>query len=106
MLQQAAVAIRDRVQLVEKVREESDVISLNLHQLGQLRGIVLMMRNGVVRLGDAHLRVTALAEFTGQHEGENARLIGLICQGEEIEHELRVLVVGIRHTDRRRRNRD
>src|SRR5580692_62364 len=81
------------------MREERDVISLDLHQLCEFHGIVLMMGRGMMRLGHAYLRVTALTEFAGQHEGEDAGLIRLICEGEEIEHEPCVLVVRVGHTD-------
>ncbi len=81
------------------MREQRDVIGLDLHQLCEFHRIVLMMGRGMMRLGHAHLRVTALAEFPGEHEGEDPGLIRLICEGEEIEHEPGVLVVRVGHTD-------
>ncbi len=77
VIQQRAVAIRNRRQLVQIIRKHRDVIILNARQRLNLLRVVLMMRGGVVRIGRVHLRVGSLAEFARHHEGGYARDVGL-----------------------------
>ena len=68
-------------------------------QIGHLLGVVLVMRDAVVLLGDADLRISALAEFARHHEGEDAGDVGLPGGGDEVEHEADVFVEEIGHAD-------
>ena len=45
--------------------------------LAILSAIVLMVRQRVVRLGNADLAIGAAAEFASHHEGDDARQVGL-----------------------------
>ena len=47
------------------------------------------MRDRVVRLGDADLRIRALADFARHHEREHARQVGLVGQRQQVEHQRR-----------------
>ena len=61
-----------------------------------------MVRNAVMLLGDADLRIRALAQFARHHEGKHARhvrLLGSRDQRSNIEPD--VFVEGVRHADRR-----
>ena len=80
MIEQGAVAIRRGAQLLQELRVHARVIGVDLDHLRHLVRLVQVMRNGVVLLGDADLRIGALAEFARHHEGEHARGVGLISR--------------------------
>ena len=53
-----------------------------------------------MRLGDADVRVRALADLARHHEREHARLVGLECERHQVEQQRDVLDIGFGHTDR------
>ena len=63
VVEQIAVGILGRLQLVEELAELHDLIGAQLGVLGQLLGVVAVMRDAVVRLGDADVGVAAVARF-------------------------------------------
>ena len=77
MIEQATVTIRCGFQLVEEVREEGNVICIDLRQLRQLLGIVRVMRCGMVRLGNTDLRIGPRTGFAGHLESSDACDVGL-----------------------------
>ena len=64
-----------------------------------------MMRDRVVRLVDADLRIRPAADLTTHHERDDARQVALVRQHLQVEHQLRVLVVACRHAGRLRDHR-
>jgi hypothetical protein len=73
---------------------------VDLRHLRDLRRFLLMMRDRMMRVGHAYLRVRHAAELAAQHEGHDAREIGLIGEHLEIAHQLDVIVVGRRNAGR------
>ena len=53
-----------------------------------------------MRVGDADLRIGAPADLARQHEGADARQVGLVGQRQQVHHQLGVLGVIGRHADR------
>ncbi len=82
-----------------KYARQRDVIVVDLCQLRDHRGIIAVMRDGVVRLGHADLREGALAQVARQHEGGDSRDVRLKRQRLQIEHQLGVLVERLGHAD-------
>ena len=87
-------------QLVHQVGELAEVVLVDLVQALQLRRLVLVMRQRVVRVGDADLRIGVSADFARQHEGADPGEVGLVGQREQVHHQLGVLGVVGRHADR------
>src|SRR5215831_1902597 len=50
-------------------------------------------------LGHPDLRIRALTEFTGHHEGEHTRHIRLPCRSDKIEHQIHMLIEGVGHAE-------
>ena len=59
------------------------------------------MRDRVVLLGDADLRIRPLTELARQHEREHARDVGLIGHRQQVVHQPDVLLERVGHADRR-----
>ena len=68
------------------------------------RGASLRVRDGVVRLGDVDVRIRPHAELAAEHEGEDARLVRLVGERQQVEEQLRVILERLRHADRRLRH--
>ena len=92
MVQQGTIAIGRRSQLVEELCEQADVIGIDLDQLRKTCRVVLMMRNRVVRIGNAELGEGPAALLAADHECDNARQVALIGDGEQVVHQHRVLL--------------
>ena len=59
------------------------------------------MRHGVVRFGDADVRIDPLAGVAAHHEREDARDVGLVGQRQQIEQQHHVLFERFGNADRR-----
>ena len=100
MIQQRAVAVLGGVQLLQELGEQREVIILDLHQLLDLVRAVLVVRRGVMAVGNAHLRIGPVADLARHHEGEHAADVGLIRERQKIVHDPDVLFVGERNARR------
>ena len=91
VIQERAVAVGRRAELRQVLREQLDVITVDpghaLHQLGNK----VVVRQRMVRFGHANLRVWARALFFADHEGNDAREIGLERQELQVEHQRQVI---------------
>ena len=104
MVQQRAVAVLRRLELQQEVGEELHVIGVDLRQLLDLLGHVLVMAERVVRLRNADLRIGRTALLAPDHERDHARHVGLVGQQHQVEHQRGVLFIRDRDP-RRSRNR-
>ena len=77
----ASLAVPRGLQPGDELGEEAHVVGLNPGQLGERRRVVAMVRQLMVRFGDADLIVTADARFAADHHGDDARQVGLERQG-------------------------
>jgi len=63
MIQQRSVAVLNVLHLVQQVGNQADVIGVDLGQLFEFLGIVLVMRSGVERIGHANLGERAIMKL-------------------------------------------
>ena len=67
MIEQRAVAVGRRFSFSSEVREQLDVIRVDLRGLCELHRIVLVVRDRVVRLGHAEPRIGAVGLLAAEH---------------------------------------
>ena len=91
VIQQVAVAIRRVLQLLQEVGERLHQVRVDLGDVGDLHRIVLVMRDGVVPVGDADLAVRPVAAGAAQHERDHARHVGLEGDHLQVHHQLGVI---------------
>src|SRR5262245_10161558 len=89
-VEEAAVEIRGGGEALHEAREELDVEAVDLRHLLDEVGMAAVVRQRVVRVGDANLRVDANAAFAAQHHGGDAGEVGLERDGLQLEHQLDV----------------
>ena len=106
MIEQRAVAVRRRAQLLEEVREEPDVIAVEHREALVVLLHVRVMRQRVERVAHAALRVDGAAQLLAQQERRDARDLGLPRQHLQVVHQLDVLLDVTRHARRRGRHRE
>ena len=92
MIQQRAVAVGRRAQLVEIAREQLRVVAVDLRQVRDELGHVVVVRQRVMRLGHADLRVGPRALLLADHEGDDARQVRLQRQQLQIHHQREVIL--------------
>ena len=102
VIQQRAVAVGRRRQLLDQVGEQRHVVGVDLRQLDELLRVVDVMRHGMVRLGDADVGIGAGAGLARQLEGDDARGVGLERQHLEVEHQPDVILPDRGHAGRPR----
>ena len=73
---------------------------VDLGHLGDLLGVVAVVRQRVVRVGDADLGIGPVAGLAGELEGDDAGDVALERQHLQVEHQPGVVGVGGRHADR------
>ena len=101
LVQQRGVAVRGLPQPVEVVSEKLSVIAADLGQLGQAFGLVLVVRQRVVRVGHPDLGIGLGGELGRHQEGDDAGHVGLVRQQLKVEHHLDVLAERGRRARRR-----
>ena len=77
VVQQRPVSFRSGLQLLQKLREQRDVELIDLGHLGDLFGVVAMVRQRVMRIGNADLRISPVACFSRQLKRHDARDVSL-----------------------------
>ena len=100
VVQQVAIALRHRRQLLQEVVEQRDVELVDLRQLRHLLGVVAVVRRRVVRIRHPDLGIGPVARLAGELEGDDPGHVGLERQHLEIEHQPGVVGIGCRHADR------
>ena len=91
VIQQRAVAVGRRLQLPEQPGEHLHVIGVDLGDLRDLLRFLLMVRDRVMRVGHADLRIGHAAVLVSHHEGDDAREIALKRQHLQVEHQVHVI---------------
>ena len=89
VVEQRAVAVGRGLQPIEEPPEQLDVIGVDARHLLDVLRVVAVVRHGVVLLGDADLGIGALTELAVGHEGEHARQVGLVGDGQQLVHRAR-----------------
>ena len=59
-----------------------------------------MVRDRMMRIGHTDLRIGAAAELAADHERHDARDVALIGEQLQVEHQLGMLLEGLRHAGR------
>ena len=91
VVQQRTVAVGRRAELRQVLREELRMIAVDLRHVRDQLGHVAVMRQRMVRLGHANLRVRAGALLLADHERDDARQVGLKRQELQVEHQRQVI---------------
>ncbi len=100
MIQKGAVAFRRRSERLDQMGELPEVVRVELAKPFELGGLILVMRQGVVGIGDPDLRVGPIADLFPRHERADPRHVSLIRERQQVHHEGGVLPVVPRHPDR------
>src|SRR5580698_4286449 len=100
MVQQRTVAVFGGLKLRKELRIHLHVIGVDANADRYLFGVVLVVGNAVMLLGDANLGISALTDFARHHESEYARDIRLPGGGDKIEHQTHMLVEQLGNADR------
>jgi hypothetical protein len=87
VIEQRAVSVGRRLQALEVIRELLDVIRVDLRDLLDLRQLSGIVRDRMMRIGHADLRVGHAAVLATHHEGDDARQIALIGQHLQVDHQ-------------------
>ena len=90
VVQQAAVSVRRRPELLDEGGEQLHVIRVDLRQAREVLRIVPVVGEPVVIHGDAELGIGPASELPPQHEGRHARDVRLVREPLEVEHQSRV----------------
>ena len=72
-------------------REELGVVPVDLRHVRNELGLVLMVRQRMMRLGHANLRIRPRALLLADHERNHAREIALIREQLQVEHQRQVI---------------
>ena len=88
-----------RLEPAEEVRDLLDVIRVDLRNLLALLRLVLVVRDGVVRVRDADGRIGPVAQLAADQEGDDARDVGLPGEELQVEHQIDVLLEGVRDAE-------
>jgi hypothetical protein len=92
-VEQGLVALADLAQAVEEVGPVAHVDRVDLGEFLEVLRVVAVVRQGVVALGDAELRVDAAGQLGADDVGDHAGGIGLEGQRDQVVHQLGVVVV-------------
>src|SRR5688500_3327641 len=92
VIEQTAVAVGCGLQLLEKVAELLHLIGVDLREFLQLTRIVPVMRQPMMRFGDADFGERSRADFASEHEREDPRDVRLIRQALQIKHQLDMVI--------------
>ena len=95
VIEERAFAVGRGFQALQIVGEERDVEGVDFRHAGDFFGVIAVVGQRVMRIGDAGLGgVGAVAGLAGELEGDDARDVALEGEDLEVEHELRVIGVG------------
>ncbi len=98
VIQQVAIAVRRGPQPVQVVREHLDMMRVDLGELFDLLPVSLMMRDSVMRIGNADRTIRPVAAFPADHDRDHAREVRLERDHLKIEHQLRMILERARNT--------
>ena len=102
VVEQRAVALGDRLQLLEQVSQLGDVELVDLLDLLLLGRVAAVVREVVVAVRDADGPVAAVAAVVGEDERGDPREVALERQHEQVAHQPQVLLVVGRDAERPR----
>src|ERR1051325_12236230 len=88
MIQQVSVAIRRVLQFFQEVRNETNVITVELCEIRDSRRILAMMRTRVKRSLHATLRKHTLADVATNLERRHARRVSHKRERLQLKHQL------------------
>ena len=100
MIEERAVAVGRGAQPGQVLREELGVIAVDLRHPRDQLGHVAVMRQRMVRLGHANLRIGPGALLLADHERDHARQVRLEREQLQVEHQLQVILEDRRHARR------
>src|SRR5437660_1709539 len=93
MVEKSSVSFACGFQLFQKVSKQRDVELIDLRHARNFFRIIAVMRKRMMRIGHTDLRISAIAGFTRELEGDDACDIALESQDLQIEHQSNVVGV-------------
>src|SRR6185503_1412881 len=103
VLEQVAVAVGRVLQPLQELGEQAHVVRVDLRFLLHLLRVVVVVRDRVMTVGDADLRVAQPRQLAAHHERRHAREVALERERLELEHQVHVLLERLGDAARRRR---
>ena len=100
LVEQGAVAVRRRPELLQEAGEQAHLVGVDHGVLLEPLRVQLVVRHGVVRVGDADFREALRGLLAPDEEGEDAGDVGLEGERLEVEHQPGVLVERLRDAHR------
>src|SRR5258706_4291591 len=91
MIEQASIPIGRRFELVQKVSEQLCMKTIDLGDFLNPLRIIAMVRERMMRVGDADLRIDPHASLAAEHQGRNTSQVGLKCDNLKVVHQLRII---------------
>ena len=99
LVEQRRVAVLDRLELLQEVRQQAHVIPIDLREVRDVAVFVSVVRRGMEALRDTALGIHAARRVAAHLERKHAGDVGLERQRLQIEHQLGVLLERLRHAD-------
>ena len=99
-IEQRRITVVNRFELLEEVIQHLDVVRVDLRVRRELVRMVVVVRDGMMRIGDADLRIGTAGVLARHHEGADARDVGLERQRLKVEQQLDILLERRGHANR------
>ena len=91
MIEQRAVSVRCRLELVEEIRKLGDVEPVDRPDLRLLGDVAPVVREVVMAVGNADRRIASVASVVAEDERRDSALVGLEGENQKIAHHAQVL---------------
>src|SRR5439155_6168394 len=101
-IEKRAIAVGGSLQFAYELRELSRVVGRYLGVLFDILGLVSVVRDRMMRLGNADVSIAAAASFMTDHEGEDAGNVALEGEAHEVVGHCHVFVERVGNSQRRR----
>ena len=92
LIQERALAFRRRLQLLQEVAQQLNVVGVDFGFFRDQLRVVAVMRCGMMLFRNPDVRVRSRTQLTGHDHGEDPRDIRVEGQSLQVEHQLGVLV--------------
>ena len=86
MLQQGSIAFFGGLELLEEVGEQRHVKAIDLRHFRDLLGIIAVMREWMMRIGNTDFGVRAVAGLSSELKGDHSSDVALHGQQLQVEH--------------------
>src|SRR5216684_1096750 len=99
MIEQRTVAILSGLKLIEEIGEQRHVKRIDLRHFRELLGIAAVVRQRMMRLGNADLGISSRAGFASELKRDDPGDVSLQSQHLQVEHQARVVRISGRYAE-------